>query len=183
MVKEYPMNYLSCLCVPERGGHNFVISQDQEGKEDMLPVLWFDCDRRFFIGNAKGVEPAEPIYRERWRQVDKTPNADAEKVAIHVPQPKIVKLYYDVCASIDRHNQKRQHDLELKRYVHSHHWWKQVGITILGIIFVDTINVRQSLVHKNEIDTDPNHFLTELAHELIDNDRSMHASSSRKRRR
>ena len=65
-VKEYPINYLSCLHVTERGGHNCVISQDQEGKEDMLAALWVDRERRFLIGNAKGVKSAEPICREHW---------------------------------------------------------------------------------------------------------------------
>ena len=113
----------------------------------MLAVLWVDHESRSFVGNAKGFEQGEPIYRDRWRQVDETPNADAEKVAINVAQPKIVKLYYHVCASIDRHNQKKQHNLDLERYIRTHHFWKQVGITILGIIFVNTMNFHQSLVH------------------------------------
>ena len=43
---------------------------DANRSADVMAILWVDRNRRYFVSNAEGVEPAEPIFRIRWRQVD-----------------------------------------------------------------------------------------------------------------
>ena len=58
----------------------------------MITALWVNQERHFFIGNVEGVTPMKTTYIYLWRQLNETSNADAEQLAINVPQSKIVKL-------------------------------------------------------------------------------------------
>ena len=86
--------------------------------------MWVDRDRRYFISNAQSMEQAEPIYRIRWRQIDTSENANAERHEFSIQQPDMVKCYYDTCGEIDRHNRLRQDELELERSIGTHNWSK-----------------------------------------------------------
>jgi len=168
--KQFPMTYLSAQELTNRGDHKVLVSKDPEVVDsELLAILWVDRDRRYFVANAEGVEAAEPIYRVRWRQVNKEENAEPELVEINLEQPAAVKVYYDTAAAIDRHNRQRQDDLELERVVKTEVWWKRVNLSIFAMCVVDTCNFHQSVVHPNEIDSDPHDFYTNLAEEMIDN--------------
>ena len=80
-----------------------------------------------------------------------------------------MKCYYDTCSEIDRHNKKRQDDLELERTIGTHDWWKHVAISIFGMIVVDTMNFHQACAHPNDIDANPDEFITGLEEEMTDN--------------
>ena len=67
--RQYPMDHLKGVEVQQRGEHKSVFSFDEDKQTMLLAVLWVDCERRYFIGNAEGVDQGEPQYRKRWRQV------------------------------------------------------------------------------------------------------------------
>ena len=76
--------------------------------------------------------------RTRWRQVDVTPNSDAERVDLLIPQPKAAEVYYNSCAAIDQHNRCRQDDLILETKFVTHNWSRRVNISLLAMCIVDS---------------------------------------------
>mmetsp|Transcript_13087 Transcript_13087/g.15367 ORF Transcript_13087/g.15367 Transcript_13087/m.15367 type:complete len:489 (-) Transcript_13087:196-1662(-) len=167
--KQFPMAYLSSREVIERGNSNALYTKDEDGEVALLAGMWVDRDRRYFVSNTETMEGVEPIFRIRWRQADSTLNAEPERQELTLDQPSLVKCYYDVCSSIDRHNKQRQDDLELKRTVNTKDLWKRVCLSIFGMILVDTCNFHQACVHPSDIDSDPDTFWTGLAEEMVDN--------------
>ena len=59
----------------------------------MIALVWVDQNRRYFIANAVGIDPGEPMYRVRWRQVQNDPYADAVRKHIKINQPKVVEVF------------------------------------------------------------------------------------------
>ena len=167
--KQFPLAYLSGIELQQRGDHKALLSKDQDGNVEAIALMWVDRDRRYFISNAQSMEQAEAIYRIRWRQIDSRANADAERHEFSIEQPDMVKCYYDTCAEIDRHNRRRQDDLEIERTIRTKDWSKRVNTSIFGMIIVDTMNFHQACVHQNEIDSTPDDFFNYLAEEMIDN--------------
>ena len=167
--KQFPMAYLSSREVIERGNNSALYTKNEDGGIELLAVMWVDRERRYFVSNTETMEGVEPIFRIRWRQVDSTLNAEPERQELTLEQPSLVKCYYDVCSSIDRHNKQRQDDLELERSVNTKDWWKRVSLTIFGMILVDTCNFHQACVHPSDIDKNPDTFWTGLAEEMVDN--------------
>ena len=100
------MAYLQAQELRRRGDQKVLITKDQQGAIEMMAILWVDRDRRYFITNAESMEAAEPIYRRRWRQVNREENAEPQRQELEIPQPKSVKTYYDTCMEIDRHNKQ-----------------------------------------------------------------------------
>ena len=61
----------------------------------MLPFVWMDQQRRYFIASAFLLEAGTPYNKRwRWRQVDTIPNADPTNVELLVPQPKAAELFF-----------------------------------------------------------------------------------------
>ena len=58
--RQYPMDHLKGLEVQQRGEHKSVFSFGEDKQKMLLAVLWVDCERRYFIGNAEGVDQGEP---------------------------------------------------------------------------------------------------------------------------
>ena len=127
-------------------------------------------ERRYFIGNAEGVDQGEPQYRKRWRRVNVYDVfAPPEKVELEIDQPKMVKTYYKTCSGIDTLNKQRQHFVEIERYARTHNWWKHVCLSIFGMIIVNAMSVHQKCVPDNDINKDPYLWITHLCHEMINN--------------
>ena len=64
--KKYPMKYLSHLEIAEKGEHVTLVSKPIAGPH-LMPVMWVDRDRRYFISSVGTTNGGTPIYRERWR--------------------------------------------------------------------------------------------------------------------
>ena len=116
------------------------------------------------------MRPAEPIFRERWRQVASLDcNEPAVKVALEIPQPNASKIYYDGCSMIDQHNRKRQDDVNLEKKLGTHDWAKRVNMSIFGMLVMDAylmyIGCTQPDAEEKE---SMNEFIHKLADELID---------------
>ena len=122
--RQFPLQYLSSLELNRRGDHKALLCRDGNGDVEAIALMWVDRNRRYFISNAQSMEQAEPIYRICWRQLDTSENADAERHEYSIKQPYMVQCYYNICAEIDRHNRRRQDDLELERSIRTHDWWK-----------------------------------------------------------
>ena len=122
---------------------------------------------------------AEQMYRKCWRKVSKEMNVETNRVDLDIPQNKMIKTYYDVCAGIECHNRQRQDDMEIERIVKTLTWSKRVCIPVFGMIVVDNENVYIEVVHQSELDKSPYDFFTKLAHEMIFND--IYRPSSRRR--
>ena len=60
--KQYPIAHLQNVEINERRDSRALLSKDKEGKVDALALLWVDCNQRYFITNAQGVEESEPLY-------------------------------------------------------------------------------------------------------------------------
>ena len=112
--KSYPMEYLSGIQLegedPIRGVRGAQLAlhhRSDDHNPDLLAFVWCDKNRRYFISTCSNMRPAEPIYRERWRQVASVEtNLPPIKVGMEIPQPNCSKLYYDGCSKIDHHNRK-----------------------------------------------------------------------------
>ena len=127
-----------------------------------------DREQRYFISSTASLDEGRHYSRTRWRQVDRSPDADPECVELHIPQPLACEIYYDTCARIDQHNRYRQDFLQLERKLEINDWSMRVNLSILGMIVVDTYLVyTQCTLEKNEKPAD---FFEALAEELIDNE-------------
>ena len=89
------------------------------------------------------------MYRTRWCQVSEELNYEPDRVEMDIPQKKMIKTYYYVCAQIGRHNRQHQGDLELERIFNTVTWWKIVCMSVFGLIVVDTENVYSEVFHQS----------------------------------
>ena len=135
------MAHLQSQELAGRGDLRAVVSKDAEGLNLMVAFVWVDRERRYFICNGGNLDPTTPVFRSRWRQVDDTPNAEPEHVALEIPQPKATHVYYSVCGKIDQSNRTRQDNLDIKKILGTHRWDKRVNLSIFGIELVDTYYV------------------------------------------
>ena len=114
--KLFPMRYLSKIELVNRGDRPGIITEDADGLPSLLAFTWIDRDRRYFIASCSSLTEGQPYIRERWRQVGREdPNADPEKVELHIPQPKIAKKFYSTAARVDQHNRDRQDTQKMKK--------------------------------------------------------------------
>lgn len=132
--RKYPMAELARRPAHGRGDTEYLVRKNQEGDVSMLALMWVDRERRYFISTTSSPADGSPYECIRWRQE----GDEARRVALTVRQPKVAEVYYSACASIDQHNRCRQDDLRLERKLVTHDWSKRVGLSILGIIIVDS---------------------------------------------
>ena len=142
------------------------------GDPDLLAALFCDKDRRCFISSCSNLRAAEPIVRQRWRQVtDVSTQQEPEHLTLTIDQPQVAKEYYDCCSKIDQHNRKRQDDLDLEKKIGTHDWSKRVNLSILGIVTVDAylsyIECTQPTLEQEKRESF-NEFICKLADELIE---------------
>ena len=163
--KNFPMAYLSGLEMQNRGERKGVILKVND-IPIMMALVWMDRDRRYFITTSSSLEEGSPYERERWRQVDLTVNADAERVTVVVPQPKVCEVYYSACAKIDQHNRARQEALDLEKKVEVKEWSARVNMSLLAMCIVDSWLAFTNCTESSENQRDYYMFLAE---ELIDN--------------
>ena len=114
--RRYPQNYLSRIELQQCGDFKGLTSSTNDGAT-LLAFVWLDQERRNFIATGSSLANGTPYYRTRRRQVDVTPNANAERVNLVIPKPKAAQVYYNSCAAIDQHNRCRQDDLMLEKIV------------------------------------------------------------------
>ena len=104
--RGFPKAFLSSVELANRGDFLALkrVPADNESKPALGAFVWMDRERRYFISSAGSLEDGTPYIRNRWRQVNQTPNAAPEQVTFSIKQPKIAELYYSTCAAIDKHN-------------------------------------------------------------------------------
>ena len=163
--KKFPMQYLSGLELENRGDRRGVIFKQNQIPR-MMAFVWMDRNRRYFISTSASLEEGNPYERERWRQVDSTPNADAERVTVTVPQPKVCEIYYSSCAKIDQHNRCRQQSLDLEKKLEVKEWSARVNMSLLAMCIVDSWLAFTHCTESSETQKD---YYMHLAEELIDN--------------
>jgi Transposase IS4 len=95
--KQFPMQYLGCIELPNKGGHVGLISKDDYGEPDLLSFVWRDRDRRYFIASGSSLAAGQPVSRDWYRQLVKDYYTPPEKVNITIPQPQpqASELNYD----------------------------------------------------------------------------------------
>jgi Transposase IS4 len=183
--KKFPMEFLkSRILLGGRGERYGLVANDSDGQPSLLSFVWVDRERRYFIATAGSLAPGADCVRYRWRQEDKTPDAEPVRKAVAVPQPRAAEMYYSCCAKIDQHNRDRQDTLMLERKLKTKDWSVRVNMTILGMIFVDTWKVWQQFTYANNeaIETQKTFYGT-LAAEMIDNTYDKVAVGRNKRQR
>ena len=164
--RHFPMSYLSQLEMESRGERKGLIANEAHSNFKMMAYVWMDRDRRYFIATSSSLLAGIPYVRDRWRQVDTTPNANAERVFVTVDQPKACEVYYSACGKIDQHNRHRQDSLNLEKKIQVRDWAKRVNISLFGMTIVDTWLVFHGCTEAPETQKE---FYTLLAEELIDN--------------
>ena len=166
--QKFPMAHLAAHELENRGDHYGLIRLGEDEDEcDMLSFVWMDQDCRYFIATASSLSPAEDMQRSRLRQVEAVEtNADPVEVNLVIPQPKVTKIYYSVCAKIDQHNRCRQDSLDLEKKLGTQKWDMRANLGIFGICVVDAWLCYQNTLETSELQED---FYEKLAEELIDN--------------
>jgi Transposase IS4 len=143
--REFPMAHLSSKVMADgRGDRYGVVSRDLPTGASMMAYCWVDRDRRYFITTCSSLSPGPPCCRKRWRQIDKTPNADPELVDVVVQQPHACYVYYSGCGKIDQHNRVRQSSLMLETKIKTSLWWRRVNLSLFGICIVDAFLLAQA---------------------------------------
>ena len=169
--REFPMAYLGNKVMAQgRGDRHGVVSQDEQSGTTLLAFCWIDRDRRYFISTCSSLTDGPPCVRERWKQIDKTPNAPPQKVEVMVPQPEACSIYYKACSTIDRHNRYRQASLMLERKHKTVVWHRRVNMSIFAMCVVDSFLLMHGC--RGGIETgfySSKSFFIQLADELIDN--------------
>jgi hypothetical protein len=164
--RHFPLAYLSNLELENRGDRAGLVHYGPDGNPSLLAFMWMDRNRRYFIASGSSLEEGEEYIRNRWRQVDTAPNADAERVELTVAQPKAAEEYYSTCGSVDQHNRHRMDTLNLEKKIESKEWSRRVNMSIFGMCVVDTWLAwsQATASHSNQRD-----FYIALAEEMIDN--------------
>jgi len=149
-----------------KGDMKGVLHTDPESGTKLLSFVWSDRDRRYFISSASSMSPGTPILRERWRQVDSTPNAAPVKVTITHAQPKAAEIYYSCCGKIDQHNRNRQAELKIETKLKTQKWDRRVNLSLFATMVVDSYHLMTGI--------SPGRFCQrfyyeKLAEQLIDN--------------
>ena len=109
-----------------------------DGQPDLLAFTWCGRERRNFTAACSNLRAAEPVFRQRWRQVeDVASQADPERVSMSIPIPHAARLHCNSCAKIDHHNRKRQDDLKVEKKLGTHDWSKRVNLSVQSMIVVD----------------------------------------------
>jgi hypothetical protein len=125
-----------------------------------------DRDRRYFIASSSSLRKGTGYVRDdRWRQVDTSPDADAERVELTVDQPEACQHYYHACGKVDQHNRHWQATLKLVTKFVTHDWAKRVNLSIFGMCVVDAWLAFSQCTESKETQKD---FYSLLADELID---------------
>jgi Transposase IS4 len=136
--KGFPMRALASKVLVEGKGARFgLLSTDHESGTDLLAFVSIDRDRCYFISTCSSLTPGNPCIRHRWRQDDRTANADANYKEVVVRQPEACELYYGPCGKIDLHNRFRQASLLLERKLANTAWDQRVNTTLFGMCVVD----------------------------------------------
>ncbi|KAL9183975.1 hypothetical protein ACHAXT_002061 [Thalassiosira profunda] len=119
------------------------------------------------------------IFRERYRQTSEDPQADAERVAIEVQQPKAMETYYNGAGVIDGINKTRAAELRSDRCLATKDWARRANFGVWGQSCVDSMNVYQPVVHPDLRDASSDIFFSHLADEMIDNNVGVRATRRR----
>ena len=164
--KKFPMAYLSNLEMQQRGERHGLITRGAEGDATLMAFVWMDRDRRYFIASSSSFADGLPHVRQRWRQVDTTLNADAERIELTVPQPKACEIYYRACGKIDGHNRHRQATLMLETKLPTQDWSKRVNMSLFAMTVVDSWLTFSACTDATETQKE---YYSLLAEELIDN--------------
>ena len=103
--KKFPHQWLSVQELEARGDRRGLVSKIGNDKAStMLAYVWVDREQCHFIANTGGLMAGSNSVRNRWRQLDPTPNADPVHAESEVPQPLTTEIYYETCGKIDQHN-------------------------------------------------------------------------------
>jgi hypothetical protein len=156
--RQFLQAHLSAIELHNRG--NF------RGVYNAMAFVWMDPDRCYFIATRSTLDQREYYARTRWRQVDQTENADAERVDLEIPQPLVAEVYYRACALVGRHNRSRQDGLMLERKLETKDWSVRVNLALFCMCVIDVYYVAKGC---RICDKTPARFFEALAEELIDN--------------
>ena len=167
--KEYPMQYLGSVELHGgKGSRKGLTTTDEATGTQLLSFVWVERDRHYFISTASSLEEGAVIARQRWTQVDRSENAEAELIDRHIPQPKAAETYYKGASKIDQHIRHRQDSLNIEKKLQTNDWSKRVNQTIVSMCIVDAYLLTRGCGTTPL--TGQAYFLEKLAEELIDND-------------
>ena len=143
--KQYYMHFLNYNYLHKHGDYKKLLRMNEyDDSFCAIAIMWIDKNRQFFVGNAEPATAEEPLYRVRWHQVaEQSDNLEPELVETVLNMIVIIEAYYSASGAIDRHNKKRQDNIEIERKTRTKDWWKRVNTSILGMILVEAMNVHQ----------------------------------------
>jgi len=169
-IREYPMDWLSHVELPKgKGDRRGLYTVDPATATRLLAFVWCDRDRRHFITTCLNIQDGTPINRPRWKQVDRTPNADPSKVNVHVSQPRACQIHYSGCQAIDRHNRARQAGLKIEKKIQVQTFDKRVNTSLFGMVVVDAMRLFHGIRKGSTALCSERKFFERLSEQLIDN--------------
>jgi Transposase IS4 len=130
---RFPMKLMQAKVLPSRGDWKSFVHR-KDGQVAAMVIVWVDRERRYFISTAASAVERAFYEGTRWRKI----NSGPKRVTFQIKQPLVAELYYDCCATIDRHNRCRQDDLMLECKFVTMDWSVRVGHSLLGTIIVDS---------------------------------------------
>ena len=91
---------------------------------------------KVFIATAHSAADAAP-----WRRPRHILRSDGkiEKIQIHIPQPLVVKQYFEVANAIDIANQYHQGLLAIEKVWSTHNWRLRIFQSVMGIIMCNAL--------------------------------------------
>jgi hypothetical protein len=95
--RHFPMAYVKNIEMQSHGEREGVVCRDKHGVPKLMAFVWMDRDRKYFIASLSSLRKGTGYVRDRWRQVDTSPDADAEWVELTVDQPEACQHYYQAC--------------------------------------------------------------------------------------
>ncbi len=148
------MDYLAKIELPGgKGSRVGVLTKDEATDTNLMAVCWVDRDRRYYISSCSSLEEGAAIQRWRWSQVDRTADAEPERVQKTIAQPKVCETYYKGCQKIDQHNRWRQANLDIENKLGAIDWAKRINMSIFGMIITDTyFSLVQGLHWRHRVD-------------------------------
>jgi hypothetical protein len=167
--RGYPKTVLDAQRLGGQGDSFCMINTDPSTGKSMAAVVWTDRRRMSFITTQGKTTNGDHHTRTRWRNDDTDPGYGMELIQQDIAQPECVKAYYQFNDLVDRHNRRRQDDLNLEKKFEVKEWTMRVISTLIGMLTVDAyLFYKHTRVFSQE-ELTQKQFVRYLASEMVHN--------------
>lgn len=136
VVKSCYAGYPLCLkdCYLEGQGYWKSITTTTPKGTELQACTWSDRNRHYFISTCSTCCPGEDHIRCRWVNSSKSTDEGVMKTEKRISIPQLAAEYFEYNDMVDRHNRRRQADLNLEKKFEVKEWVFRVISSIIGVI-------------------------------------------------